>query len=140
MRTKSRNNNSITREVKHHIYSFCNIRDPKKRHYIIQKLSRTLTNTAKAELGRKPEEITFSAVQGLVKQYLFRLRTGFCIHDKRQDSYVLLNSEVLKMKKYGMSPQELCGSCISPRVCKLKSAIMNSKDLAGLFINIKKFV
>lgn len=135
-----RNNNSIAKEVKHHIHKFCNIRDPKKRHYIIQKLSTTLTNTAKAELGRRPEEITFSAVLSLVKQYLFRLRTGFCIHDKRQDGYVLLNSEISKMRRYGMSPQDLCSRCISPRVCKLKSVIMNTKDLAGLFINVKKFV
>lgn len=140
MRKQFRGNNSITREVKYHIHSFCNIRESKKRYYIIQKLSKTLTDTAKSELGRKPEEISFSAVLSLVKQYLFRLRTGFCIHDKRQDGYVLLNSELLRMKKYGMFPQELCGSCISPRVCKLKSAIMNTKELAGLFINIKKFV
>ncbi len=140
MQRKSRNNNSITKEVKHHIHSYCNIRDLKKRQYIIQKLSRTLTNTAKSELGRRPEGITFSAVLALVKQYLFRLRTGFCIHDKRQDAYMLLNNEALRMKKYGIPPQELCGSCISPRVCKLKSVIMNAKDIAGLFINIKKFV
>ena len=140
MQKKVRRNNSITKEVEHHIHSYCNIRDPKKRRYIIQKLSTTLTNTAKAELGRQPEGITFSAVLGLVKQYLFRLRLGFCIHDKRQDAYILLNSEALKMEKRGMPPQELCGSCISPRVCKLKSVIMNTKDIAGLFINIKKFI
>ncbi len=139
MEKRNLHGNSISKEVRHHIDTFCNIRDPKKKLYIIQKLSKTLTNTAKAELGRKPEQITFSSVLDLVKQYLFRLRIGFCIHDKRQDSYVLLNDELLKMKKNKNFPQDLCEKCITPRICKLRSAVINEKQIAGLFINIKRF-
>jgi hypothetical protein len=130
---------TVIAEVGHHINSFCNIRDPKKKQYIIKKLSKTLSDTAKAELGRKIEGITFSSVLYLAKQYLFRLRAGFCIHDKRQDGYILLNDEFIRMQKNKQTPQNLCDKCISPRVCKLRSALMNDNNLAGLFTNIKKF-
>ncbi len=139
MERSSLHDGSISREIKQHINTFCNIRDPKKKLYIIQKLSKTLTNTAKAELGRKPEQISFSSVLDLVKQYLFRLRIGFCIHDKRQDSYVLLNDELLQMQKNKNFPQDLCEKCITPRICKLRSVVINEKQIAGLFINVKRF-
>jgi hypothetical protein len=131
--------NTVASEVKSHINRFCNIRDYKTRLFIIKKLSETLTNTAKAEIGRGPDEITFSSVLNLVKQYLSRLRMGFCIHDKRQDGYVLLQTEKEKMEKNKQYPKDLCATCISPRVCKLRSVMMNEEKIAGLFTNIKKF-
>jgi len=140
MKKRHLRNNTVTAEVKHHINSFCNIKDIKTRLFIIKKLSTTLANTAKAEIGRSPDDITFSSVLSLVRQYLSRLRMGFCVHDKRQDGYVLLQEEVPILQNNKQYPQELCATCISPRVCKLRSVMMNEKNIAGLYTNIKKFI
>ncbi|KYK22754.1 hypothetical protein AYK24_00570 [Thermoplasmatales archaeon SG8-52-4] len=132
--------NPVVKLVEDHIRKFCKIRNFKTRQYIIRKLSMTLANIAKAELGRQQEEPAQDMLLDLVGQYLSRLHAGLCIHDKRQDGYVLLNTEISKMEKKHQYPQELCGSCISPRVCKLKSAIMNNEQIAGIFINVKQFM
>lgn len=140
MRKKYVANSPVTKAVERHIKRFCFIRDFKTRQFIIQKLSKTLINTAKSELGRRNEDASMEAVLDLVNQYLFRLNSGVCIHDKRQDGYVLLYSEVQKMEQKNQHPQDLCSTCISPRVCRLKSTLLNDKQVAGLFTNIKHFV
>jgi hypothetical protein len=140
MRKRRSRLNSTTRIVREHIDKFCNIKNEKTKNYIVQKLSATLTNSAKNELKNAPGPMMPSAVLELVGSYLTRLKMGICVNDNRHDGYILLNEEVSKMTRKKEYPKNLCADCVSPRVCKLKSTLLNQKHIApGLYLheNIK---
>ena len=61
-------NNSVTGLVEDHIRKFCKIRNFRTRQYIIRKLSMTLSNIAKAEIGRQSEEPSQDMILDLVGQ------------------------------------------------------------------------
>jgi len=102
--------------------------DEKSKSIISTKLAVMLITDASAEQSRNPNAGT---ILELVKDSLNKISRGICIHAEKQDGYILFKQE---FNKINIKPANMCEACVSPRVCKLRSALLNQRELAGMYL------